>query len=250
MSLLGLQRHGSGPTFVWLHGFTQTRDSAHQFRSILTGTYELLTLDLPGHGENARITASLAETADLLADALPDRPFVLGGYSLGARVALHFAFAHPARVRQVVLLGASRGIEDLDQRARRRRSDEALADRVEAVGTSIFLDEWLAQPMFASLPLDPLERRARSTDPHGLASSLRRSGTGTQEWLGARLATLDVPTFALAGEEDDKFLIEAAAIAEGVARGALGVVAGAHHATHLERPELTARAIEEFTARF
>jgi 2-succinyl-6-hydroxy-2,4-cyclohexadiene-1-carboxylate synthase len=241
MSLLGLQRHGSGPTFVWLHGFTQTRDSAHQFRSILTGTYELLTLDLPGHGENARITASLAETADLLADTLPDRPFVLGGYSLGARV---------ARVRQVVLLGASRGIEDLDQRALRRRSDEALADRVEAVGTSIFLDEWLAQPMFAGLPLDPLERRARSTDPHGLASSLRRSGTGTQEWLGARLATLDVPTFALAGEEDDKFLIEAAAIAEGVARGALRVVAGAHHATHLERPELTARAIEEFTARF
>ena len=235
---------------MWLHGFTQTRDSALQFRSILAGTYELLTLDLPGHGENARITASLGETADLLAETLPDQPFVLGGYSLGARVALHFALAHPARVRQVVLLGASRGIEDLDQRAQRRLSDEALADRIEAVGTSIFLDEWLAQPMFASLPLDPLERRARSSDPLGLASSLRRSGTGTQEWLGARLTTLDVPTFALAGEKDDKFLIEAGAIAHGVTRGELGVVAGAHHATHLERPELTARAIEEFTTRF
>ncbi len=235
---------------MWLHGFTQTRDSAHQFRSILAGTYELLTLDLPGHGENARIAASLDETADLLAETLPDEPFILGGYSLGARVALHFALAHPARVRQVVLLGASRGIEDPDQRALRRRRDEALAERVEAVGASQFLDEWLAQPMFVTLPSDPRERRARSSDSRGLASSLRRSGTGTQEWLAPRLATLDAPTFALAGEDDDKFMIEAIAIAEGVERGAIGVVVGAHHAAHLERPELTARGIEEFTARF
>ncbi len=53
MSLLGVQRRGSGPLLVWLHGFTQTKESAHQFRSILAGTNELLTLDLPGHGENA-----------------------------------------------------------------------------------------------------------------------------------------------------------------------------------------------------
>src|SRR5665213_2327404 len=53
MSLLGVQRHGSGPIFVWLHGFTQTKDSAFLFRSILAGTNELLTVDLPGHGENS-----------------------------------------------------------------------------------------------------------------------------------------------------------------------------------------------------
>ena len=68
MSLLGVQRRGSGPPLVWLHGFTQTKDSAHQFRSILAATHELLTLDLPGHGQNAAILASLPETAELLAD--------------------------------------------------------------------------------------------------------------------------------------------------------------------------------------
>jgi len=31
----------------------------------------VLTIDLPGHGQNAAVAASLDETADLLADALP-----------------------------------------------------------------------------------------------------------------------------------------------------------------------------------
>src|SRR5487761_2748426 len=86
MSLLGMQRHGSGPLLVWLHGFTQTKDSAHEFRSILAGTYEVLTIDLPGHGDNARISGSLEEIGELLGDALPTAPFILGGYSFGARV--------------------------------------------------------------------------------------------------------------------------------------------------------------------
>ena len=235
---------------MWLHGFTQTRDSAHRFRTILAGTYELLTVDLPGHGENASSAATLDETAQRLADSLPDGPHIVGGYSLGARVALHFALAYPDRVRQVVLLGASRGIEDLAQRAQRRRHDEDLAARIEAIGVPAFLDEWLAQPMFAALPNDPRERAARSADAAGLASSLRCSGTGTQEWLGPRLSSIEVPTFAIAGEDDDQFLVEAAAIADSVGRGTTGVVVGAHHAAHLEAPELTARGVLDFTARF
>jgi 2-succinyl-6-hydroxy-2,4-cyclohexadiene-1-carboxylate synthase len=246
MSLLGIQRLGSGPTLVWLHGFTQTKDSAHQFRSILAGTAELLTIDLPGHGENASIDASLTETADLLADALPEEPFVLGGYSYGARVALHFALAHARRLSGLVLLGATRGIEDPLERDARRRRDEDLADRIEDIGTEAFLDEWLAQPMFSTLPSDPLERGARSRDPKGLANSLRRSGTGTQAWLAPDLHALATPTLTLAGSHDEKFAREAVAIAEGVTSGQNELVADASHAAHLEQPERVAALVTSF----
>jgi 2-succinyl-6-hydroxy-2,4-cyclohexadiene-1-carboxylate synthase len=246
MSLLGVQRLGSGPTLVWLHGFTQTKDSAHQFRSILAGTTELLTLDLPGHGENAAIRASLTETADLLANALPEEPFVLGGYSYGARVALHFALTHPERLQGLVLLGATRGIEDSVERRTRRCRDDDLADHIETIGTEAFLDEWLAQPMFATLPDDPRERASRSRDAHGLANSLRLSGTGTQAWLAPELPTLTMPTLALAGSNDERFSREAAAIADGVAQGRSASVANAAHAAHLEQPELVASLVESF----
>ena len=249
MSLLGVQRHGSGPTVVWLHGFTQTRDSAQSFRSILAGTTELLTLDLPGHGENATIRATLHETADLLAATLGHEPFVLGGYSLGARVALHFALSYPERLRALVLLSATRGIEHSRDRDDRRARDEALAERIVRIGTEAFLDEWLAQPLFAHLPDEPLERAARSRDALGLANSLRRAGTGMQAWLAAQLATLNVPTLALAGELDERFSREATAIATGVADGDVAIITGAGHAAHLERPGLCAAPIQRFISR-
>lgn len=246
MSLLGVQRLGSGPTLVWLHGFTQTKDSAHQFRSILAGTGALLTLDLPGHGVNASHRASLDETADLLAEVLTEGPFVLGGYSFGGRVAMHFALRHGGRLTGLVLVGASRGIEDAAERDERRARDDALADHIERVGTDAFLDEWLAQPMFASLPEDPRERSARSRDASGLANSLRSSGTGTQAWLAPLLPSLTVPTLAIAGEIDEKFSREADAIAKDVKDGRSAFVAGASHAAHLERPEDTAALVTSF----
>jgi 2-succinyl-6-hydroxy-2,4-cyclohexadiene-1-carboxylate synthase len=240
MSLLGLERVGSGPALVWLHGFTQTKTSGHQFRSILTGTYEVLTIDLPGHGENASITASLEQSADLLAEALPDEPFILGGYSLGGRVALHFALRHPERVRHLVLLSATPGLGDEAERRARRDRDETLATHIESVGVATFLDEWLAQPMFRALPHDDLERAARSSDAGGLANSLRFSGTGTQKDLTAPLTSLRVPTLILAGANDAKFVAEAARLQSSLPEATTALVPDAGHAVHLERPSAVA----------
>jgi 2-succinyl-6-hydroxy-2,4-cyclohexadiene-1-carboxylate synthase len=243
MSLLGLERDGSGPLFVWLHGFTQSKNSAHQFRSILTGTHEVLTIDLPGHGENAPITASLEECADLLAEALPGEPFILGGYSLGGRVALHFALRHPERLRHLVVLSATPGIVDDAERDARRQHDEDLARRIEQIGASAFLDEWLAQPMFRSLPRDPLERAARSSDAPGLADSLRRAGTGTQRDLTKALSALGVSTSILAGTRDTKFVGEANRLQSAIAKSTSTLVENAGHAAHLERPQQVAEIV-------
>lgn len=246
MPLLRYERHGSGPTLVWLHGFTQTRSSAHQFRTILTGTHELLTPDLPGHGDAYEIAATLEETADLLVQGFPEEPVDLGGYSYGARVALHVVLRHPSRIRRLVLIGASRGIRNEIERGARRERDETLARRIIEIGTDRFLDEWLAQDMFATLPNDVAERAARSTDRDGLANSLRHSGTGTQAWLGERLKTIVAPTLALAGRLDVKFTIEAEAIAQGVANGSFQSIERSRHAAHLEQPALCATAIQSF----
>lgn len=205
-----------------------------------------MTLDLPGHGAAASISANLDETADLIASALPDEPVALGGYSFGGRVALHVALRHPQRVERLLLLGATRGIDDEAERSARRRRDEELAAHIEAVGTHQFLEEWLSQPLFASLPDDDIERATRSRDARGLAESLRTSGTGTQEWLAPRLGDIEVPTLALAGSRDAKFALEAEAIATGVVEGRYRLVPDAGHAAHLERPETTAQLIEEF----
>lgn len=233
---------------MWLHGFTQTRDSAHEFRSILAEGREVWTLDLPGHGDAASIEASLSESADLVADALAPEACDLGGYSMGARVALHVALRHPDQVARLVLLGASRGLADDEERAARRSADAELADHVLEVGAERFLDEWLARPMFARLPADALERAARSRDAAGLARSLRMCGLGTQDWLGDAVAAIEAPTTTLAGALDVKFVLEAESIAATVTRGRVALVPDAGHAAHLESPTATATAVADFLA--
>jgi len=205
-------------------------------------------MDLPGHGVHHELRCSLNEVADLVAEVLPDVPVDLGGYSFGGRVAMHVALRRRARVRRLVLVGASRGIADPAQRAARRERDELLAQRIERIGTDAFLEEWLAQPLFATLGPDIAERRARSSEPLGLASSLRLAGTGTQEWLGPALSTLHAPVLALAGQWDHKFTAEAEGIAHDALHGRAATITEAGHAAHLEKPIETALLVEEFLA--
>lgn len=235
----------------WLHGFTQTGASAHRFRSILAGQRPVVGPDLPGHGSQRHHARTLEETADDIAATLPVDPVIVGGYSLGGRVALHLALRHPEKLRALILVGATRGLPTPNAREARRQRDETLARHIEDVGADAFIDEWLAQPMFARLPVDEAERRARqANDAAGLASSLRLSGTGTQRWLGEDIPSLPMPILAIAGAADDRFATEALALAHDAPRGEASLVPGAGHAAHLQQPALTAALVAAFCARY
>lgn len=231
---------------MWLHGFTQTRHSAQRFRTILAGRHELMTLDLPGHGENASVQTNLAATADLIAESVPAEKFHLAGYSLGARVALHLAIRHPSRLGRLVLIGASRGIQDETERERRIESDRAWASVLRNEGIEIFLTKWLAQPLFSTLTSSVEELASRSRNADALARSLELVGAGTQEWLEPHLSSLSVPTLALAGALDHKFGREAHAIATGVGDGRAVLIDGAGHAAHVEQPDASAALVCQF----
>lgn len=233
---LAADTEGAGPRLVLVHGFTQTGRCWGPLAADLAADHEVVRVDAPGHGRSAAVRADLAATADLLA-ALGPATYV--GYSMGGRVCLETALRLPEAVGALVLVGATAGIDDPDERAARRTSDEALARRVEAEGVDAFLDHWLSLPLFAGLPPEgrfDAERRA-NTAP-GLASSLRLAGTGTQEPSWDRLATLTMPVLVVAGADDAKFTALAHRLADAIGDNAtLAVVPGAGHTTHLEAPD-------------
>lgn len=243
---------GDGPTLVLLHGFTQTGASWHRVTPHLR--HRALLVDLPGHGGSGEVTADLATTADLVARAIarhggPDGAPVVVGYSMGGRVALRLALDHPQALSGLVLLGATAGIDDDDERQARRAADHALAASLETDGVEAFLERWLAQPLFAGLEPTAEDLAARQTNrAAGLAASLRQAGTGTMDppWWD-ELAGIDVPTLVCWGERDARF----AALGHRLA-GCLGdratteAIAGAGHAAHLEAPEAFATVIEAF----
>ena len=135
-----------------------------------------------------------------------------------------------------------------EERRQRRSSDEALARDCESTPLDVFMRQWLAQPLFASLPHDPAELALRSRDPHGLANSLRTMGTGTQEPLDESLQRCTAPTLIIVGERDEKFRREGERLVSVLPRAELVVVADAGHAVHLEQPQRTASLVQGFLA--
>jgi len=235
------------PVLVLAHGFTQTGRLWGEFGSLLGVGRSLLGVDLPGHGGSAAVVADVPGSADLLVEAVPTaEPFDLLGYSLGARVALHAALAHPERIRRLVLIGATAGIEDPEAREARVARDEALAMELESSGDlEGFLRRWLAAPMFAAIARPDLAERLRNT-PAGLASSLRSAGTATSEPVWDRLEQMSIPMLALAGATDARFSAAALRITASVPNGVCSLVSGAGHAAHLAQSELSAAIVGAF----
>ena len=228
---------------VLLHGFTQTGRSWAPVAAALGERYKCFAPDLPGHGDASdRRPATFGAVTAYLAALKPDR-FVLAGYSMGGRLALHAALHLPARVERLVLIGASPGLADPQEREARRIADDELARSIEDGGLESFVDEWGGLPLFASQPpavaAAARADRLRNSAP-GLAAALRGMGTGVMEPLWDRLAELPMPVTLIAGEHDEKFRRIAERMAERIPHPSLVVIGGAGHAAHLERPGFVA----------
>ena len=189
---------------VLLHGFTQGGGIWVPVMEAVTTRAPIDAPDLPGHGSSSEVAMGLSDTADLLAHEYGLGAYV--GYSMGGRLALHLALAHPHLVSHLVLCSATAGIDDPDERSARRQSDHALADHVRAIGLETFLMEWTSQPMFASLHRSRHDDEVRlANSAHGLASSLELAGTGEQDSLWDRLHELHMPVLVVTGANDEKF---------------------------------------------
>ena len=194
--------------------------------------YLPLALDLPGHGEaeDAERPITFAGCVAAVLAAAPER-FVLCGYSMGGRVALHVALAAPKRVSRLVLVASSAGIEDDAERAARRVADHVLADELERIPFEEFIERWRAQPLFAEDPPEVGElARAdqRRNRPDALAAVLSGIGTGEMAPLWDRLGELEMPVTVVVGDRDAKFTALGRRMVGLVAAGELVVVPGGH----------------------
>jgi 2-succinyl-6-hydroxy-2,4-cyclohexadiene-1-carboxylate synthase len=246
-SVLSHRSDGHGPRVVLVHGFTQTAASWAPLVPALAERFEVVRVDAPGHGGSAGLAPrDMGAAAAALGEVGGPAAYV--GYSMGGRMCLRLAVDQPDLVRALVLVGASPGLADGAERAARVAADEALASSIERDGVAAFLDRWLAQPLFATLPAEAAARAERlANPPEGLAAALRLLGTGAQAPLWDRLDGLGMPVLLIAGALDTKFADLAGRMAAAIGPGArVELVEGAGHAAHLERPAEVAGLVARF----
>ncbi|MFN8026134.1 MAG: alpha/beta fold hydrolase [Acidimicrobiia bacterium] len=238
--------------WVFVSGFTQDGNAWNPVRRPLQ---RMLGYDETGLGAAPPDADSFVDAAAQLAglrafhrDAqrLSHTTFV--GYSQGGRLCLQLALDRPEVTDKLVLVSASPGIADPTERAARVEADERLAQEIERDGVDDFIERWLAQPLFATLPRERSgidERTLLNTVEH-LTYQLRVLGQGAQPSNWDRLGDLRMPVLLLAGELDTKYVDIARRMAEQIPDARVEIVPGAGHACHLEQPELVVQLLASF----
>ena len=246
----------AGMALLFLHGFLGSgRDWMETVGTLPEG--RCILVDLPGHGLSAGCPADLypmPQAALALLAVLDDAGVgqcVPVGYSMGGRLALYLALAHPDRCCALVVESSSPGLDTEEERENRREWDESKASELERQGLDAFLEAWYRQPLFHSIGRNEarfaaLMDRRRHNDPAGLARSLRLMGTGSQPSLWPRLPAIPFPWLAVAGELDSRYRKTMRDMVSLSENGRLVTIPDAGHNAHFENPEAFSRALREF----
>ena len=228
------------PRVVLVPGFTQTAASWRGVAEIVEASCDVTAMDVPMRDTFLATVSAIGARG---------RQAVYVGYSMGARLCLRLALDRPDLVRGLVLVSGTPGLADAQARAERVASDENLARAIETGGVDAFLDEWLAQPMFATVPADApgLHERHGLTAVY-LAHSLRVLGVGSIEPMWDRLRELAMPVALVTGTDDAKYDHLAQLMLERVHTDAVHVRLEGGHALLLEQPAVLGGFIAAFAA--
>ncbi len=246
------------PLILWLHGFM---GNCHEFLDVIECLSEFccLVVDLPGHGQT-----KVGQDADYqmpntawglirLLEALAIKQCWLVGYSMGGRIALYLSIFFPQYFQGVILESASPGLDTQPERDRRIEQDFKLAKQLESMDLAQFLQQWYANPLFASLVQHPHYQQAiairLNNDSSKLAKSLRLIGLGMQPSLWSYLSEIPLPLLLIVGALDAKFIAINQKIASLCPQASLSVVQNSGHNVHFEQPAQFVNLIKHFQNR-
>lgn len=239
--------------WLLLHGFTGSPRSWN--RVIAHAGLEPVPLipALAGHGSDWRgrdVESFENEVTRLVSLASSaDRPRLLCGYSMGARIALGLLVREPHLFDAAVLIGVHPGLLDEATRVERREVDASRARLLREKGLAAFVAAWEELPLFASqraVSPDGLadQRDIRlGHDTEGLARALEVLGLAEMPDYRRALLSLEIPITLMAGSLDGKFSAIAAQLAKQNASVDVETVEGVGHNVVLEAPAAVAAVL-------
>lgn len=251
------------PWCLFLHGFLGSAADFYHISSGITDLVNPLLIDLPGHGETETPTdPARSDTAMLIRDlaeiieTVANRPVFMLGYSMGGRLALHFASRWPEMLKALILESTGPGLPDENERSERRKIDQQRAEQIRK-DLNRFVDEWNKMPLFRATSSLGAKRHTehqlsiiqRQQDPEGPAQSLQAFGAGVMPALSnTDLQKISIPVLLLAGEKDEKYVSIQQQMAGDLQNAEIKIIPGAAHRVHIDAAELYVAELRTFLA--
>ena len=242
---------GSGTPLVLVHGFPMDRALWAPQRRALARRARVIVPDLRGFGASGGTPpVTMDGHADDLAallDALKIEQVVMGGMSMGGYVAFAFWRRHRARVRALVLADTRAGADSEEGKAKRREMIASAKSAGAGAVADAMMPGIIGKTTRAKRPEIVREMRAmleRQPVP-GLVAALQAMMDRPDS--APTLATIDVPTLIVAGEEDVLTPPKESEAMHAAIRGSrLEIIPRAGHAANFERPSAFNHVAAEF----
>ncbi|MGQ0648563.1 MAG: alpha/beta fold hydrolase [Gemmatimonadaceae bacterium] len=250
---VGYDDVGSGDPIVFLHGFPHRRSLWAPQLGALLDRARCIAPDLRGFGESeAREPYSMDQYAyDVveLMDHLRIERAVVCGLSMGGYVAFALWRNYAPRIRGLVLMDTRPGADNADSVQKRRDMIAMARERGSAAVADAMITGMVGKSTREKCPeiVDAVHSMLESAPVSGVIGALeamigRIDSTPT-------LATIDVPTLIVVGEEDALTPPkESEVMRQAIAESRMEVISGAGHVSNLERSATVNHVLSEFLA--
>lgn len=248
---LAVDVRGDGPALLLLHGFPLDRSIWKHQVATLSG-WRRIAPDLRGLGlsdapKGAYTMATYADDLMKLLDKLRVRKAVIAGMSMGGYVAFELLRRYRDRVAGLILCDTKAEADTEDG----KKGRDEMAALAEAKGNEAVAERMLprllgrttqqTQPQLVRQVKDMIVRAAVP----GVAGALRAMRDRPDST--PLLATIDVPTLVVVGQEDELTPPAVAKVmTKAIPSAAMTTIAGAGHVAPLEAPTAVSRVFAEF----
>lgn len=245
---------GKGPDLVLLHPFPAHHGIWMPVAEQFASRYRVIVPDLRGHGESgvgegpATMEKHATDLVRILQDANVTRA-VFAGESIGGYILFEFWRRHRDRVSALALCNTKATADSEDARKGRLQAAEDVLKR----GVEPFVDSNIPKLIGRTTQTNrpDIVGAARAMmmkiTPAGLAAV--QQGMAERPDSVPTLATIDVPTLIITGDEDMIPLAEAQLMRQHTHNSDLKVIAGAGHYAAFERPNEVAGLLRDFLQR-
>lgn len=235
---------------VLVHGFMGGSRQWRDLRRSLDGDTDVITVDLPGFGENAFLEApsSISAFARWVIDRLSADGidcFDLLGHSMGGMIAQEIAISAPERVERLILYGTGAtgvlpGRFETIEVSKRRAQVDGPRDTARRIAATWFLQNEDA-PAFAECAAI-----AERSELQAIVAGL----DAMQSWSGvSNLPAIKAATLVVWGDHDRTYpWQQIEQLWTGIVNSSLAVIPNCAHAAHLEKPEIFGCIVQDFLA--
>ncbi len=234
-----------GELLLFIHGAGSNGNTWYRQLTAFADAHSPLAFDFPGHGrsggtESLKSIEAYRDCLGAFLDALPARPSVLVGRSMGGAIAMAYALAHPQRVRGLVLVATAARFNLPEAtletwrhvmlgRAQQPFSTDAFSPKTDF---AVMREAWMEQ-----VKTDPRVRYGDFVACNAFD-------------ITARLAEIKVPTLIVAGRDDSVTPMERSEVLhQGIPGSTLAVIEDAGHTVPAEKPAELNQTVSEFLTR-